>query len=271
MEFDQGNISCEMWLEHAGDVCLLLLAADPQQGEGGASDSVPGQPIEFELAVGLNALGAPYGFAIVRNYKWEPLMGSGQGAAFPTGRWVPISIKAIGSTVDLTVDGVRVLSVQRALRKGPIGLFMQGIGPVRFRNWRLQAKRPLCFAVMQFSPDFDQLYEKVIKEQCEAFGYEVVRADEFYTPGHILDDITKSIREAALVIADVTPDNANVYYELGYAHGLGKQTILLCDKRREKLPFDISGYRTVFYDNSIGGKSKVEERLRQFLEVIRPR
>ena len=39
-------------------------------------------------------------------------------------------------------------------------------------------------------------------------------------------------------------------------------------KQREKLPFDISGFRTIFYDNSIGGKKMVEEKLDQFIANI---
>ena len=87
--------------------------------------------------------------------------------------------------------------------------------------------------------------------------------------GQIMDDVTDSIRTAALIIADVTPDNANVFYEVGYAHAIRKPTILLSDRKRERLPFDISGFRTLFYDNTIGGKALVEARLKQHLEAMR--
>ncbi len=60
----------------------------------------------------------------------------------------------------------------------------------------------------------------------------------------------------------------NVFYEVGYSHGLNKPTILLSDRKREKLPFDISGFRALFYDNTIGGKTAVEERLRSHLKNI---
>lgn len=96
----------------------------------------------------------------------------------------------------------------------------------------------------------------------------MIRADEFYSSGLIIEDITRSIQEASLVIAEITPDNPNVFYEVGYAHGTAKPTVLLCDKKREKLPFDIAGFRTIFYDNSIGGKSMVEDQLRKHLEGL---
>ena len=72
-----------------------------------------------------------------------------------------------------------------------------------------------------------------------------------------------------MVIADITPNNPNVFYEVGFAHGIEKPTILLSDRSREKLPFDISGFRLLFYDNTIGGKSVVEASLRKHLEAIR--
>ena len=83
----------------------------------------------------------------------------------------------------------------------------------------------------------------------------------------IIADITRRLQEADIVIADTTPQNPNVFYELGYAHAIGKPTIVLAEKGRE-LPFDVSGFRTLFYENSIAGKSQIEAGLRKHLEAI---
>lgn len=77
----------------------------------------------------------------------------------------------------------------------------------------------------------------------------------------------RAIREADVVIAEVTPVNANVFYELGYAHALGKPTVLLAE-RGQSLPFDVSGWRAIFYDNTIAGRRQVEEQLRRHLANI---
>jgi hypothetical protein len=74
-------------------------------------------------------------------------------------------------------------------------------------------------------------------------------------------------RRPPLIVAEVTPPNQNVFSELGYAHALGKPTILLAE-RGKQLPFDISGSRVLFYDNTIGGKTHVEEGLRTQLTAI---
>ena len=84
----------------------------------------------------------------------------------------------------------------------------------------------------------------------------------------IVADIARQIVEADVVIADITPANPNVYYEVGYAHALSKPTILIAEKPTE-LPFDVSPFRTLFYENTIGGKAIVEAGLRKHLEAIR--
>jgi hypothetical protein len=137
------------------------------------------------------------------------------------------------------------------------------------RNINVQPVRPQAFVVMQFTDEYTTLFKEVIEPVCGDFGYEVVRGDNVYTNGLIIEDIARSIRESAVVLADITPNNPNVFYEVGYAHGIEKPTILLSDRSREKLPFDISGFRLLFYDNTIGGKSAVETALRRHLEAIR--
>jgi nucleoside 2-deoxyribosyltransferase len=121
---------------------------------------------------------------------------------------------------------------------------------------------------MQFSNEYNELFEEVIKPVTEKFGYECIRADEYYTRTPILSDIINSIKDSTAIIAEITPDNPNVFYEIGYSHAIGKPTILLCDKKREKLPFDLSGFRTLFYENTIAGKKKVETSLMKYLENI---
>src|SRR5439155_13549870 len=92
-------------------------------------------------------------------------------------------------------------------------------------------------------------------------------ADEIAGPGVILQDIVNTLNRAAVVIAEITQPNPNVFYEIGYSHALSKPTILLAE-RDLKLPFDVSGYRVIFYDNTIGGKQVVEDALRRHLTAI---
>jgi len=120
---------------------------------------------------------------------------------------------------------------------------------------------------MQFAEPYDTFYREVIQRQAEAAGFDVVRIDEKAGPGVIFQDIQREIEQAEIVIAEITPANPNVFYELGYAHALGKPTILLA-QRDSELPFDIRSFRVVFYNDTIGGKVEVERSLRRHLEAI---
>lgn len=251
VEFEQGSIECEVFPTESDSRCQFVLPA-------GNSD----------LFVGMNVLGAPYGFAAFRNNQWEPLGGVGQGSKIEANRWHKLKLSVNGSNLALHVNGVEVARASHRLTKGQIGILLQGAGPTALRNLKMYSSEPVCFVVMQFSAEFNELYSEVIRPTCEEYGYKVVRADDYYSTGLIIEDITRSIRESSVVLADVTPNNPNVFYEVGFAHGIGKPTILLSDRKREKLPFDISGFRTLFYDNTIGGKSAVQDRLRRHLESI---
>ncbi len=88
-----------------------------------------------------------------------------------------------------------------------------------------------------------------------------------FVPGLILQDIITGLVESDVIIAEITPTNANVFYELGYAHARNTPTVLLA-RRNGTLPFDISGHRVIFYDDSIRGKPEVEAALRRHLSSI---
>ncbi len=266
-EFEQGTITWEAKLGEPKAIAQLMLPAEV--GPTSPSDSLKADAPGPELSVGLNVLGAPFGFALFRNAVWEGVAGSGHGTPPPVRQWIHMRVTVRGSIADLYVEGVKVASANRMLKRGQIGVLLQSVQECSIRNVSIVGDAPTCFAVMQFTEEFDTLYRDVIKPVCQEYGYEVIRGDDFYTSGQIMDDVTQSIRSAALIIADVTPDNANVFYEVGFAHAIGKPTILLSDRKRERLPFDISGFRTLFYDNTIGGKSVVEARLRQHLDALR--
>jgi hypothetical protein len=120
---------------------------------------------------------------------------------------------------------------------------------------------------MQFGSPFNEVYSDVIRDTCEEFGLETFRADEVYGPGVIIHDIIEQLMQAQVVIAEITPSNPNVYFEVGYAFAWGKPVILLARKETE-LPFDVSGFRVLFYEDSIGGKNKLKEGLARHLRAI---
>jgi hypothetical protein len=180
-----------------------------------------------------------------------------------------VRVSVRGSLVNLTVDGVRVCSATLpfTIPQSQPGVWCQGVSEINIRNFTVERETPTVFVVMQFTTPFNELYDEVIRKVCSEFRLEAVRADETFGPGIIIADIAKQILDSKIIIADITPANPNVYYEVGYAHALNKPTILIAEKPTQ-LPFDVSPFRTLFYENSIRGKAKVEEGLRKHIQAI---
>ncbi len=106
---------------------------------------------------------------------------------------------------------------------------------------------PTCFVIQPFdSGKFDKRFEDVYKPAIEAAGLEAYRVDRDLRVDVPIDAIEDGIRKAAACLADITADNPNVWYELGYAFATGCPVLMVCSEERagKKYPFDIQ-HRTV--------------------------
>lgn len=227
-------------------------------------------PNESYLCVGINGYRSAYvlaEFSLSQGWRALSLAGS-EDNLLPDTKY-EIEVCIAGQRISLIVNDVKIFEhvLERPLTSGQTGLFAWGNQRVKFSNMAVSKVTGKVFVVMQFSEPYQQLYSEVIQPVTEEFGLQAYHAGEVFGPGVILQDIVKGIIESKIVIAEVTPANQNVFYELGYAHALGKPTILLAE-RGKPLPFDITGYRCLFYENSIGGKRQVEEALRKHLQAI---
>ncbi len=131
----------------------------------------------------------------------------------------------------------------------------------------------LCFVMMPFANELKRIYTEVIKPTIESRDLMCLRADDIRTNGAIMDHVWKSICEARFLIADLTFGNANVFYELGIAHAVGKETILIARRMGEspKRPFDVLHLRTILYDDTPDGRSKLRTELDLAIrEIIEP-
>lgn len=200
---------------------------------------------------------------------WTAIDARGASKNLTSGRSYEVSVYVYGQLVWMDVDDVEVVraGLPHPLRGNQAGVIAWSSGEVSFTDFALLRQTPEAFVVMQFGPPYDDLYTDVIVPTCKELGFEARRADDVYSPGIILQDIVAGLVRASVVIAEITPTNSNVFYELGYAHALGKPTILLAE-RGNALPFDVSGYRCIFYDNTIGGKAVVQESLARHLKNI---
>lgn len=221
--------------------------------------------------IGIKSHVCRYAVDYYNGKMWEFKAFGGTGAPIQSNVKYSIHLKLRGSKILLIINSIKVLEYTNLSNNtaGVCGLYVCNGAPAKIENIQINTKRPKVFCVMKFEQDFDELYQDVIKPQCEKMGLSVNRADEFYTATPIIQDITREISESSIIVCDITMDNPNVFYELGYAHALQKSTILLADReKREKLPFDVSGYRTIFYSNRISGKKQIEESLCKYIENI---
>jgi tetratricopeptide (TPR) repeat protein len=122
--------------------------------------------------------------------------------------------------------------------------------------------RPHAFVVMPFgkkkggdgSPyDFNTIYQTLIKPALELAGFEPFRADEATASGDILTDMFQELLLADLVIADLSIDNANAFYELGIRHAFRKRGVVHIQAGRAYMPFDIFNVRTLPYHTNSEG------------------
>lgn len=109
----------------------------------------------------------------------------------------------------------------------------------------------LVFIGMSFSGEEMEDVWNVIKDECERLELNAVRVDERVGSGFIVREITELIERAEFIIFDLSYERPNVYYELGYAHGVGNEDldILLIGKEGTKIHLDIAPIRIKFYRN----------------------
>lgn len=122
--------------------------------------------------------------------------------------------------------------------------------------------RPFVFVLMPFDKAFDDVYKLGIKGAAEQAGAYAERVDEqIFTEG-ILDRVFNQINKADVIVADMTGRNPNVFYEVGYAHALGR-TVLLLTKKVEDIPFDLQHRPHIVYGDSI---TKLKDELAARIE-----
>jgi len=117
-----------------------------------------------------------------------------------------------------------------------------------------------AFVLMPFDKSFDDIYKLGIKETATQLGLLAERVDEQIFREGILERIYRQIEVSDIILADMSGQNPNVFYEVGYAHAKGKLCILMT-KDAADIPFDLKHHRHIVYGTSINGlrKSLTEE------------
>jgi len=114
---------------------------------------------------------------------------------------------------------------------------------------RKQGSSTQGFVAMWFHESVQSAYADGIAPAIRGAGYEPVRIDQVPHDGKIDDRIIAEIRRSRFVVADFTGHRGGVYYEAGFAHGLGLSVIFTCHKDGlNDLHFDVRQYNTIGWE-----------------------
>ena len=134
--------------------------------------------------------------------------------------------------------------------------------------------RKKCFVIMPFSrtqsctkQGWAGIFKGIIKPAVEesGLGYECERS--VAERQNIVKGILEALNKANVVIADLTDNNPNVFYELGVRHTLTNRTILIA-QGEEHIPFDLRPYPVTFYNKSLTNIEEFKNDIRKKLEDI---
>jgi hypothetical protein len=105
-----------------------------------------------------------------------------------------------------------------------------------------------CFVIQPFDKGpFDKRYDDVLVPAIVKAGIKPYRVDRDPSVLVPIETIEQSIRESEYCLAEITLDNPNVWYEVGYAFARDKDVVLVCSQERTVFPFDVRHRSVITY------------------------
>ncbi len=106
-----------------------------------------------------------------------------------------------------------------------------------------------CFVIQPFDNGvYDKRYEDIFADAIRAANLEPYRVDQDPSASVPIEDIEAGIRRADVCFAEISTDNPNVWFELGFAIASAKGVVLVCSNdRKNKFPFDVQHRRIIQY------------------------
>jgi hypothetical protein len=128
------------------------------------------------------------------------------------------------------------------------------------------------FVIMPFSAtrtasaeDWTETFEHIFRPAIESTG--LCRRAQVST-GSLITSIIDDLRTSRIVLADITDQNPNVFYELGVRHALSKRTITV-SQRAEDIPSDLRGYWAIVYGRTPREVSSFQKELNRLIAEIK--
>jgi len=162
---------------------------------------------------------------------------------------------------------------QGLIRRAPGDRFV-----VTSEGWkRLSSSAPggtlgTCFVAMSFDPSLNEFYDNGMVPAIRDCGFAELRVDRVEHNDNITDRILAGIRSAQFMVADFTLQRQGVYYEAGFAQGLGRIVVWTCrDTDRDNLHFDTRQMNHVIWTDAADLRRKLTDRIRATITLSAPR
>ena len=151
---------------------------------------------------------------------------------------------------------------------------------VLFKHNLVQREKPKVFSLGNDSIDqslvavmmpFDARFDPVhaaLQGAVGSAGMRLQRVDDIWEHDHIMQDVASLLWRASVVICDLTYRNPNVCYEMGIAHTIGRDVIMLA-QNKEDVPFDVRHMRYVSYYPNAEGLLALANEVRKRLDTLR--
>jgi hypothetical protein len=123
-----------------------------------------------------------------------------------------------------------------------------------------QQYKSSAFVIMPFNAEMNELYIFGINQVLQENGLLGQRADILTSGGNVQEQIRLAIESSALVIAEVSEYNLNVFFEIGYAWGVRRPVILIA-KKGTPIPFEVRAERVILYDSLTDLRRSLSEEL----------
>ena len=124
----------------------------------------------------------------------------------------------------------------------------------------------LVAVMMPFGAEYKDVYT-AIRAAAKGAGLRCQRADDIWEDDVVIQDVVNLICKARIVVCDLTSRNPNVFYEMGIAHSLGKDVVMVTQSK-DDVPFDVQSRRYLRYLHNEQGLEKMTEGLQARLEKL---
>jgi len=173
------------------------------------------------------------------------------------------------STTSFYINPARVQEVERELRVTSSAVDDNNQAYNHFKIITIepdQLPNGFVFYMTEFRGESLSIFENTVKPYCkDEFNLDVVISKEDRLPNQIDDKVISHIHKCRFAIADITTRNPNVMYEIGFAHAIGKDVIIVCNRNApSKEVFDIRNIDTVWFSDT----NELLQELREKLEAI---